>query len=61
ELEEAIAHNKIKKVIKAYEPIRKLVYQKKGYKVRALFDQNNLPRKEQFIRNQIKKVKLWLR
>jgi hypothetical protein len=40
-LETAIAPNKIKKVVKAYEPIRRMVYQKRGAKVRTLFDQNN--------------------
>jgi len=60
-LETAIAPNKIKKTIKAYEPIRRMVYQKRGAKVRALFDQNNLPRKEQQIRNTIKRAGFWMR
>jgi len=61
ELEEAIAHNKIKKVIKKYDAIRKLIYQKKGHKIRDMFDRNALPRKEQVIRNRIKREKLWMR
>ena len=60
-LETAIAPNKIKKVVKAYEPIRRMVYQKRGAKVRALFDQNNLPRKEKKIRNTIKRAGFWMR
>lgn len=60
-LETAIAPNKIKKVVKAYEPIRRMVYQKRGAKVRALFDQNNLPRKEQQIRNTLKRAGFWMR
>jgi hypothetical protein len=60
-LETAIAPNKIKKVVKAYEPIRRMVYQKRGAKVRALFDQNNLPRKEQQIRNTLKHAGFWMR
>ena len=60
-LEGAIAPNPIKKVLKAYEPLKKLVYQGKGKKVRAMFDQNDLPRREQAIRNRIKQAKLWLR
>ena len=55
-LEKAIAPNKIKKVVKAYEPIRGMVCQKRDAKMRALFDQNNLPRKEQQIRNTIKRA-----
>ena len=60
-LETAIAPNKIKKVVKAYEPIRRMVYQKRGAKVRALCDQNNLPRKEKQIRNTIKRAGFWMR
>jgi len=60
-LEDAIAPNKIKKVLKEYEPLKKLVYQKKGHKVRAMFDQNDLPRREQAIRNPIKRAGWWMR
>lgn len=60
-LEEVAAPNKIKKVLKQYEPIRKLVFQGKGAKVRALFDQQSLPRREQAIRNRIRNEGLWLR
>jgi hypothetical protein len=55
------APNKIKKVLKLYDPIKRVVYQNKGDKVRAMFDRNDLPRREQMIRNQIKKAGLWLR
>jgi hypothetical protein len=50
-LETAIAaqQNKIKKVVKACEPIRRMVYQ------------NNLPRKEQQIRNTLKRAGFWMR
>ena len=60
-LETAIAPNKIKKVVKAYEPIRRMVYQKRGAKVRALFDQNNLQRKEQQIQKTLKRAGFWMR
>jgi len=60
-LSEVSAPNKIKKVLKEYEPIKKMVYQNKGAKVRALFDQDDLPRREQAIRNRIKRENLWLR
>ncbi|GGH30758.1 hypothetical protein SAMN05444007_105124 [Cribrihabitans marinus] len=60
-LETVAAPNWIKKVLKQYEPIRKLVLQRKGERVRALFDQANLPRREQAIRNRIKSAGLWLR
>lgn len=60
-LEAAIAPNPIKKVLKTYEPLRKLVYQGKGQKVRGMFVRGDLPRREQVIRNKIKQAKLWLR
>lgn len=60
-LETVIAPNKIKKVLKEYEPIKRTVLQGRGAKVRALFDQNNLPRREQAIRNRIKSEGFWMR
>lgn len=49
------------KALKAYNPIKRMVYQGRGEKVRALFDQNDLPRKEQAIRNRIKREGFWMR
>lgn len=60
-LEAVCAPRKVKQVLKEHEPFRKLVYQGKGYKARALFDRANLPRKEQAIRNQLKKNGFWFR
>jgi hypothetical protein len=60
-LEEVAAPNWVKKVLKEYEPMRRMIYQGKGAKARALFDRDNLPRREQAIRNQLKREKLWLR
>ena len=60
-LEDIVQPNWLKKVIKIYDPLRKLVLQKKGHKVREMFDRNDLPRREQAIRNQIKRANLWMR
>lgn len=60
-LHEVAAPNRIKKVLKSHEPIKRMVYQGRGAKVRALFDQNDLPRREQAIRNRIKSAGLWMR
>lgn len=60
-LEEVAAPNRVKKVLKGYEPMKRMIYQGKGAKARALFDRDNLPRREQAIRNQLKREKLWLR
>lgn len=60
-LEEIAAPNPIKKVLKSHEPMKRMIYQGKGRQARALFDRENLPRKEQALRNALKREKLWLR
>ena len=60
-LEEIAAPNKLKKVLKSYEPIKRMVYQGRGAKVRALFDPDDMPRREQAIRNRIKSNGFWMR
>lgn len=60
-LETITAPNRIKKVLKQYEPIKRMVYQGRGHKVRALFDRDHLPRREQVIRNRIKREGFWMR
>ncbi len=60
-LEAVTAPNKIKKLLKERDAIKRTVYQGRGAKVRALFDQDNLPRREQAIRNRIKSNGFWMR
>lgn len=60
-LSQVAAPNWIKKVLKQYEPIRKLVYQGHGARARALFDRSRLPRREQMIRNKLRAEGLWMR
>ncbi len=60
-IEEVSAPNKIKKALKNYEPAKRMIYQGRGHKVRDLFDQDDLPRKEQAIRNRIKREGFWMR
>lgn len=60
-LEQITEPNWIKKVLKGYEPMKRMIYQQRGHKVRALFDRENLPRKEQAIRNRIKSEGFWMR
>ncbi len=55
------APNRVKKVLKGYEPFRQFLYQAKGRKARAMFDRSDLPRREQAIRNALKREGLWLR
>ena len=60
-LEEVAGGNAVKKVVRDYEPFKKMIYQGKGAQVRALFDRDDLPRREQMIRNAIKRAGLWVR
>ncbi len=60
-LEEIAAPNRVKKVLKQYDPFKRMIYQGRGRKVRALFDQDDLPAREKAIRNRIKKEGFWLR
>lgn len=60
-LETVCAPNRIKKILKEHEAIKRMVFQGRGAKVRALFDRKNLPRREQAIRNRIKSEGFWMR
>lgn len=60
-LETVARPNRIKKLLKGHDPIKRMIYQGRGAKVRALFDQANLPRREQAIRNRIKSHGFWMR
>ena len=60
-LEAVSSPNRIKKLLKQYEPMKRMIYQKRGQKVRALFDRTDLPRREQKIRNRIKAEGFWMR
>ncbi|WP_458790035.1 hypothetical protein [Yoonia sp. MH D7] len=60
-MEKVAAPNKIKKWLKMYEPYKRMIYQGRGRKVRALFDRSDLPPREQQIRNKIKAAGFWER
>lgn len=60
-LEEIAAPNRVKRVLKGYEPFRRMIYQGKGQKVRAQFDRADLPRPEARLRRMLKNRNLWLR
>ncbi len=60
-LEAVVEPNKIKKVLKQYDPFKRMIFQGRGHKVRDMFDRANLPRKEQKIRNMIKSNGFWMR
>lgn len=60
-LHEVTAPHRVKKVLKEYEPLKRLVYQKRGMKLRGMFDRAQLPRKERALRNKIKSAGFWMR
>lgn len=60
-LETVTAPNRIKKLLKLYEPFRRMVFQRRGHKVRALFDRDDLPPREKMIRNRIRQEGFWMR
>ena len=60
-LQQAASPNKVKKVLKSYEPMKRFIYQNRGQKVRDMFDRKNLPQREKVIRNMIKKAGHWMR
>lgn len=60
-MEQVAADPRVKAVLSDYQPFRKMLYRGLGQEVRALFDRANLPRKEQAIRNAIKRTGLWTR
>jgi len=55
------APNRIKKLLKEYDPAKRMIYQGRGAKARALFDRDALPRREQVIRNTLKRNGYWMR
>ncbi|WP_197474190.1 hypothetical protein [Rhodobacter xanthinilyticus] len=60
-VERVTAPNAVKKVLKNYDPAKKLIYQGKGMKLRRKFDRANLPPREAMLRNAIRREGLWLR
>jgi hypothetical protein len=60
-LETVATPNKLKRLLKDYDPIKRMIYQGRGAKVRALFDRNDLPKQEKQIRNRIKAEGFWMR
>ncbi|MCZ8153792.1 MAG: hypothetical protein O9292_15545 [Rhodobacteraceae bacterium] len=60
-MQSAAADPKVAAILTQYPPFKKMLYKGQGQEVRALFDRANLPRKEQAIRNAIKRAGLWVR
>ena len=62
EVLEAVAKDQpLRRVLRDHAPVKAMVYQNRGRRARALFDQANLPHREKVIRNTLKREGLWLR
>ncbi|QYK40700.1 MAG: hypothetical protein KF887_14980 [Paracoccaceae bacterium] len=60
-LERVAGQREVKRVLRGYGPMKKMIEQGQGRQVRALFDRADLPRQERAIRNRIKREGLWVR
>lgn len=60
-LETVAKDQPLRKVLRDHAPVKAMVYQNQGRRARALFDRENLPHREQVIRNTLKREGLWLR
>ncbi|MBL9049243.1 MAG: hypothetical protein JNK19_03930 [Tabrizicola sp.] len=62
ELLETLANDaELRPVLRHWGALKRMVLQGEGAKARALFDRANLPRREQMIRNTLKREGLWVR
>tara|TARA_R110002051_G_scaffold50724_3_gene97909 strand:- start:23775 stop:24776 length:1002 start_codon:yes stop_codon:yes gene_type:complete len=60
-MEAVAAPNKVKKWLKNYDAFKRMIYQGRGQKVRAMFDRSDMPPRERQIRNRIKSAGFWVR
>lgn len=60
-LERVVTIKPFRQLLKDWAPVKKFVLQGDGEKARALFDRDDLPRREQAIRNRLKREGLWAR
>ncbi len=60
-LREVASPNWVKRALKEHEPFKRLLYQRKGARVREMFDRENLPHPEAKLRRRLKNAGLWLR
>jgi hypothetical protein len=60
-LEQICAPKEMRRILRDFESVKLMVYQNRGKKARALFDQDDLPRRERAIRFVLKREGLWLR
>ena len=60
-LETVAKEKENRRLLRDWEQAKQMVFQNRGRKARALFNQNDLPKREQLVRNTLKREGLWLR
>lgn len=60
-VEALAAEQRNKKFLREHEPFKAMIYGGKGAKARAMFDRDNLPKREGGIRKRLKDKNLWMR
>jgi hypothetical protein len=60
-LEKVAKDRSIRPALRDWPAMKAMVYQNKGRKARALFERDRLPKREQMIRNTLRREGLWLR
>jgi hypothetical protein len=60
-LETVAKDQAIRPTLRTWGAVKSMVYQNQGTRARALFDRSALPRREQMIRNALKREGLWIR
>jgi hypothetical protein len=60
-LETVAADPDLRPVLRNWGPFRRMIIEGEGGKARALFDRANLPRREQMIRNTLRREGFWVR
>lgn len=60
-LEEVAKDRSVRPTLRNWPALKAMVYQNQGRKARGLFDRENLPHREQAIRNTLRREGLWLR
>lgn len=60
-LESIAGVKEMRHILRNFDPVKSMVYLNRGRKARALFDQNDLPKRERSIRSALRKAELWVR
>lgn len=60
-LESVTAPKEVRRVLREFAPVQRMVYRNEGQKIRRIFQVEGLPAKEQALRNRIKRAGLWVR